>query len=184
MTFALEIALVTFVVLAAVAAALLRDVLGVIVVFASFSLGLSIIWIILSAPDVALTEAAVGAGVMSVLLLLTISKTARPDTDTVIRSVNYKAVAVVGLLFVVLLATVPALPEVGSTDAPAVQETVDGETTPYGYYVTQAYDETGVENAVSAILVFYRGFDTFGEGVVVFSALVGMLVVFRTEVLG
>jgi multicomponent Na+:H+ antiporter subunit B len=184
MTIALEAVLVAFVVAAAVSAALLRDVLGAIVVFASFSLGLSVIWVILSAPDVALTEAAVGAGVLSVLFLVTVSKTARPDTDTLVSSVDYKAVAAVGLLFVVLLATVPALPEVGSTEAPAVQETVDGERTPYGYYIAESYEETGVENAVSAILVFYRGFDTFGEGVVVFSALVGMLVVFRKEVLG
>lgn len=183
MTFGLEIALVAFVVTTAVAAALLRDVLGTIVVFASFSLGLSIIWVILSAPDVALTEAAVGAGVMSVLFLLTITKTARPEGEDV-RRVNPKALAVVGILLVVLLATVPALPEIGSTDAPAVQETVNGETTPYGYYIQEGYDETGVENAVAAILVFYRGFDTLGEAVVVFSALVGVFVVTRREVMG
>jgi len=59
MTFALEILLAVFVVLTALSAALLRDVLGAIVVFAAFSLGISIIWVILQAPDVALTEAAV-----------------------------------------------------------------------------------------------------------------------------
>lgn len=182
MTFGLEVALVVFVITTAVAAALLRDVLGTIVVFAAFSLGLSIIWVILSAPDVALTEAAVGAGVMSVLFLLTITKTARHEGENV-RRLNPKALAVVGVLLVVVLTTVPALPEVGSTDAPAVQQAVNGETTPYGYYVQQAYDETGVENAVAAILVFYRGFDTLGEAVVVFSALVGVLVVTRREVM-
>jgi len=181
-TFFLEIALVAFVVTAAVAAALLRDILGTIVVFAAFSLGLSIIWVILSAPDVALTEAAVGAGVMSVLFLLTITKTVRNQKD--VRRLNPKALAVVGILLVVILATVPALPEIGSTSSPAVQKTVNGETTPYGYYVQQAYDETGVENAVAAILVFYRGFDTLGEAVVVFSALIGVFVVTRREVMG
>jgi len=179
LTLALEIALVVFVASTAVATALLRDVLASIVVFAAFSLGISIIWLLLQAPDVALTEAAVGAGVMSVLLLVTVAKTARSSEDEALVSVNFKALGVVALLLLVLLATVPALPSLGDGGAPALQQTQDGETTPYGYYVGNAYDETGVENAVTAVLVFYRGFDTFGEAVVVFSAVVGVLVVFR-----
>jgi multicomponent Na+:H+ antiporter subunit B len=181
LTLALEVALVVFVVLTAAATALLRDVLASIVVFAAFSLGVSIIWVLLQAPDVALTEAAVGAGVMSVLLLVTVAKTARPTEDEALVSVNPKAVAVVGVLLLVLLATVPALPSLGDGGAPALQETRNGELTPYGYYVGNAYDETGVENAVTAVLVFYRGFDTFGEAVVVFSAVVGVLIVFRRD---
>jgi len=114
--------------------------------------------------------------------LLTIAKTARPSYDEVVESVNLKAVAVVGVLFLLLLSTVPALPEVGSPDSPTVQETVDGELTPYGYYVEMTPEDTGVRNAVAAVLVFYRGFDTFGEAVVVFSALVGVLVVLGREV--
>jgi len=114
--------------------------------------------------------------------LLTIAKTARPSYDEVVESVNFKAVAVVGVLFLLLLSTVPALPEVGSPDSPTVQETVDGELTPYGYYVEMTPEDTGVRNAVAAVLVFYRGFDTFGEAVVVFSALVGVLVVLGREV--
>jgi multicomponent Na+:H+ antiporter subunit B len=179
LTLVLELALVAFVVATAVATALLRDVLASIVVFAAFSLGISIIWILLQAPDVALTEAAVGAGVMSILLLVTVAKTAHPSEDGALVSVNFKALAVVGVMLLVLLATVPALPSLGDGGAPALQETQGGEATPYGYYVGNAYEETGVENAVTAVLVFYRGFDTFGEAVVVFSAVVGVLIVFR-----
>ena len=178
MTLALELALVVFVVSTAVATALLRDILASIVVFAGFSLGISIIWVILQAPDVALTEAAVGAGVMSVLLLVTVARTARSPDDTPLVSVNPKALAAVLVLVLVLTATLPALPPVGDASAPVLQEANEGGTTPYGYYVENAYDETGVENAVTAVLVFYRGFDTFGEAVVVFSAVVGALILF------
>ncbi len=192
MTFALEIALVVFVVVSAVAVAFLRDVLGAIVVFASFTLGLAMIWVILQAPDVALTEAAVGAGVMSVLFLLTVARTTRTEGDEgYLRPVNFKALAIVFVLFVILLATVPALPEVGDPNAPAVQETVDGaqtpygvaddNRTPYGYYIEQTPIDAGIRNAVAAVLVVYRGLDTFGEAVVVFSAIVGVLVVLRRE---
>ena len=180
MTLALELVLAAFVVSTAVATALLRDVLASIVVFAAFSLGVSVIWVILQAPDVALTEAAVGAGVMSILLLTTLAKTARTPDEGALVSVNPRALAVVAVLLLVLLTTVPSLPPVGDPGAPALQTTEadTGELTPYGYYVGEAYDETGVENSVTAVLVFYRGFDTFGEGVVVFSAAVGVLIAF------
>ncbi len=181
MTLALELALLVLVLASAVAAALLRDVVASVVVFAVFSLALSVVWLLLSAPDVALTEAAVGAGVMSVLLLLTVAKTTRPERTERLRP-SPVALAVSLVLVVALLSTVPALPEVGSPDSATVQDTVDGEPTPYGYYVANAYGETGVENVVSAILVYYRGFDTFGEAVVVFSALVGAFVVLSREV--
>ncbi|MFP4175481.1 MAG: DUF4040 domain-containing protein [Halobacteriales archaeon] len=176
MTLAVELALVVFVVCTAIATALLRDIVASIAVFAAFSLGISVIWVILQAPDVALTEAAVGAGIMSVLLLVTVAKTGRISNEGALLSVNPRALAVVGLLLLVLVSTVPALPDVGSGDAPALQKTVDGERTPYGHYVDEAYDETGVENSVTAVLVYYRGFDTFGEATVVFSAVVGVLV--------
>lgn len=182
MTLALELALAVFVVLTAVATALLRDVLASIVVFAAFSLGMSVIWVILQAPDVALTEAAVGAGVMSVLLLITLAKTARRSEKEALVSVNPKTAASVAVLVLVLLSTVPALPSVGDPGAPALQETNGGDLTPYGYYVENAYKETGVKNVVTSVLVFYRGFDTFGEATVVFSAVVGVLIVFRREI--
>ena len=136
MTLALEVALVFFIVSTAVATALLRDVLASIVVFAGFSLGVSIIWVLLQAPDVALTEAAVGAGVMSVLLLVTVAKTARSPEDTPLVSVNLKALGVVLVLVLVLASTLPALPPVGDADAPVLQEThcyksaaIDAQTT-------------------------------------------------------
>ncbi|ELZ71955.1 monovalent cation/H+ antiporter subunit B, partial [Haloferax prahovense DSM 18310] len=55
--------LLTFVVFAALAVAFLRDILSAIIAFAGFSFGVAIVYILLRAPDVALTEAAVGAGV-------------------------------------------------------------------------------------------------------------------------
>ncbi len=72
---ALELGLVALVIAAALVVASSRDVVGAVVTFAVFSLGLAVIWTLLAAPDVALVEAAVGAGVMSVLFLIAITKT-------------------------------------------------------------------------------------------------------------
>jgi uncharacterized MnhB-related membrane protein len=54
-----------------------KDLLSAIIVFAAFSLVLSVLWLILQSPDVALTEAAVGAGITTVVMLAVLAKTER-----------------------------------------------------------------------------------------------------------
>ncbi len=54
-----------------------KDLLSAIIIFAAFSLVLSVLWLILQAPDVALTEAAVGAGITTVVMLAVLAKTER-----------------------------------------------------------------------------------------------------------
>jgi multicomponent Na+:H+ antiporter subunit B len=172
-----EAALLLFVLATALAVAALRDVLSAIIAFAAYSLGLALIWVFLQAPDVALTEAAIGAGVTSILFLLTITKTVRPVEDlTALSKVNWPGVAVVGVLAVLLLYTVPEIPAIGDPDAVAVSYAEVSQ-----YYLENAYEQTHVENVVTAVLASYRGFDTFGEAVVVFGAGVAVLAVLKEE---
>ena len=58
----------------ALSVAFVRDLLTSIIIFMSYSLIMCIIWIILQSPDLAITEAAVGAGVTSILFFLTLKK--------------------------------------------------------------------------------------------------------------
>lgn len=66
--------LLTFLVVCAVSVCLCRKLLTSIVIFMSYSVIMSMIWIILESPDLAITEAAVGAGVTSVLFFVTLKK--------------------------------------------------------------------------------------------------------------
>ena len=177
MSLALELALVAFVLACALATALLRDVLAAVIAFGAYSLGIAIIWVLLRAPDVGLTEAAVGAGVMTILFLLTIAKTVRPADERTLERVDLRALGVAAALVLVLSTTLGALPPVGA-EAPGST----GEVSTY--YLEHAYEETEVENAVTAVLASYRGFDTLGEAVVVYAAGVGILVVLHKEVFG
>lgn len=177
MTLALELALVGLVMACAIAAALLRDVLAAVIAFSAYSLGIAVVWVLLRAPDVALTEAAVGAGVMTILFLLTIARTVRPVDGTTLERVDISALAAAVGLVAILSVTLLALPPVGS-DAPGSTGAVST------YYLENAYDETGVQNVVTAVLASYRGFDTLGEAVVVYAAGAGILVVLKREVFG
>lgn len=69
-----QTALLCFLVVCAIATSLSKNLLTSVVIFMSYSVIMSIIWIILESPDLAITEAAVGAGVTSVLFFVTLKK--------------------------------------------------------------------------------------------------------------
>lgn len=172
-----EIAVAASILAAAIVTLVLRQVLAAIIVFGGYSLGMAMLWVIFQAPDVGLTEAVVGAGVMTPLLLLAIAKMGAPDVDEMLVRPRWGPALLVGLLAAVLLLTVPALPSVGDPSAPAHQDPVTD------HYLENAYKDTGFENAVTAILVGYRGFDTLGEVTVVFASVAAVLAVLRREVI-
>lgn len=66
--------LLGFLIICAIAASLSKNLLNTVLIFMSYSLVMSIIWILLESPDLAITEAAVGAGVTSVLFFVTLKK--------------------------------------------------------------------------------------------------------------
>lgn len=66
--------LFVFLIVCAVAASLSKSLLNTVLIFMSYSLVMSIVWVILESPDLAITEAAVGAGVTTVLFVLTLKK--------------------------------------------------------------------------------------------------------------
>ena len=70
----LSLLLLAFILICAVAVAFSRSLLQAIVIFMSQSLAMSVIWILLESPDLAITEAAVGAGVDSLLMFGTLKK--------------------------------------------------------------------------------------------------------------
>ena len=71
---ALSILLLVFILACAVAVSLTKDLLTSIIIFMAQSTAMSVVWILLRSPDLAITEAAVGAGVSSLLLFLTLKK--------------------------------------------------------------------------------------------------------------
>ena len=70
----LNIILLVFIIICAVSVSLIKSLLTSIVIFMSQSLAMSVIWIMLESPDLAITEAAVGAGITSLLLFVTLKK--------------------------------------------------------------------------------------------------------------
>ena len=70
----LNVILLAVIVICAVAVALTRDLLSAVIVFMIQGLAMSVVWIQLQAPDLAITEAAVGTGISTVLMLAALKK--------------------------------------------------------------------------------------------------------------
>ena len=74
MTETLNYILLGFLVVCAVSVSFSKNLLNSILIFMSYSLVMSVIWVLLQSPDLAITEAAVGAGITSVLFFITLKK--------------------------------------------------------------------------------------------------------------
>lgn len=75
----LNAVLIIFLIVCAIAVERTRDLLSAVIISAAYSLTMAILWLMLKAPDIALTEAAIGAGATTILLIATISRTRRQE---------------------------------------------------------------------------------------------------------
>lgn len=129
-----------------------------------FSLLSAGFFVLMDAVDVAFTEAAVGAGMSTILMLGALSVTARRERQGALQIRPF--VVVLGVGAALIYATFD-LPRVGDPNAPIHHHVAPG-------YIEQA-KELHIANVVTLVLASYRGYDTLGEIVVVFSAVVGVL---------
>ncbi len=162
----LDVILLGFLAVTALAAIRLRDLFAVVMLFGIYSLLAAAIFVVLDAVDVAFTEAAVGAGISAVLMLGTLALTTRrektpPHTPVV-------PLVVVTVTGAALIYATLDMPNRGDPNAP-----VHTHVAPR--YIAEAPVETGVPNIVTSVLASYRGYDTLGEVTVIFTAGVGVL---------
>jgi len=139
----------------------LRDLFSAAMLFAIYSLLSAALFVVLDAGDVALTEAAVGAGISTILVLAVL--TLAPRYESPIRRNKWPAIAVTVVTGACLMWAVSDLPGFGLADNP-----VHTHVAPY--YIEHAYKDFGVPNMVAAVLASYRSIDTFGEVIVIFTA--------------
>jgi multicomponent Na+:H+ antiporter subunit B len=132
---------------------------------------LSASWmLLLDAPDVAFTEAAVGAGLSTVLMLATLALTGREAKAPVRRL--WGPLLVVLVTGAALVYGTLDMPHYGDPNAPI-------QLYPSPSYVERTAAETEIPNVVTVTLASYRGYDTLGETTVIFTAGIGVLLLLR-----
>lgn len=159
--FLLGLALVT-----AVGVVRAKNLFAAVMLMSIFSLLMAAVFLLLDAPDVALTEAAVGAGISTVLLLSALALTAEEELARGMRP--FLAVVVVLVTAGVILYATFDKPALGDPEAP-VHQHVASE------YFPMTREHIDIPNVVTAVLASFRGYDTLGEVIVVLTAAIGVL---------
>ena len=161
-----NIILLALLAVTAIAAVRLRDLFAVAMMFGIYSLLAAVMFVLLDAVDVAFSEAAVGVGISTVLMLGTIGLVGRYERGSV-RSSLLPLAVVVATGAALIYGTLD-MPHFGDPTAPVHQHVAP-------VYITESPQQTGIPNVVTSILASYRGYDTLGELAVIFTAGVGVL---------
>lgn len=166
--------LLGFLAATAIAVIRIKNLFAIVMLFGVYSLLCASVFLIMDAGDVAFTEAAVGAGITTVLMLSTVALTGsgiRTDKRTDTRTNKRNKLIPLALVTLTGFALVW-----GTLDIPAYSD----PAAPIHHHVAPRFiedspHEIGIPNMVASVLASYRGFDTLGEVTVVFTAGLGVL---------
>ncbi len=147
-----------------------RNLFAVVVMSGVYSFLMATVLVALDAEDVAMTEASVGAGISTVLLLGALHLTKGEEAKHFRQSWIAFAVSIAVALALVYGSL--GLPAFSDPQAPIHTHVVPR-------YLKDSLRETGVPNAVTSVLASYRGYDTLGETTVVFTAGAGVIALLR-----
>ena len=190
--FAIDLTLLLLAVAVAVATIKSRDLFTASMLSGSYSLLLALVWVNMAAMDVAFTEAAVGAGISTILLLGTLSRVGDREKEKPGRALHFPALIVTILTGSVLVFGTLDMPPYGDPDG----------TNPVNVQLSPEYNAQTVEkidplegvkaeksgenqfahhvpNRVTAVLAAYRSYDTMFESAVIFTAGCAMAVLLR-----
>jgi len=166
------IALLVFMIIGAIIAVEIRSLLSAVVAIGAVGFALCLVFFLLRAPDVAITQL-----VVEVLVLVILIRATGVKRDlTEFRGGPKEIFAVVSVLLFILifgLFTVWSLHFIPKFGEPLMLVSKE--------YISKGLMETGAANIVSSVLFDYRGFDTLGEATVLFTAIIGAIAVLRKK---
>lgn len=155
-----------FLIVVAVEIARQRSLFAAAMLFGIFGLLAAGMQTLMDAVDVAFTEAAVGAGISTVLFLGALGLTTSLETRPIHH--RWSALLIVTATGLLLAWGTLDMPAYGDPEAP-----IHTHVAPH--YLLESPEETGIPNVVTSVLASYRGYDTFGETTVVLTAAVGAM---------
>jgi multicomponent Na+:H+ antiporter subunit B len=159
--------LVFFIAIVSVSLIIIKDTLSVVIIFGLISALSTLFYVFNLAPDVAITEAAVGSAISTIFFIMTIA-----IQNKIHNKKNNKIVIIIVailcfMLFLILVYLAIKLPKYGNS-----ANTIHGKISEY--YIANTDKNFGIPNIVTAILGGYRGLDTLFETTVIFAAAMGV----------
>ena len=143
-----------------------RKVISTILLAGTYSLVAALMFVSLDAVDVAFTEASVGAGISTILFLAALSYLPKEEKFNI---KHIYAICICTFVAGLLIWASYDLPLVGQLENPVHQHLAQD-------FIEGSRNHIGIPNVVTSILASYRGYDTFGETVVIYTAGIAVLV--------
>lgn len=166
--------LLIFIIIGALIAVETKDLLAAVISLGVLGLGISISFLFLQAPDLAIVQ----IPVEGILLIFLVRSTIGRSIETTKAHINWEGI-IFNLIILIGLAVFGIFAfkefEFGKPIISSVKEA------PSNTYIQNGLKETGAANIVSAIILDYRGYDTLGEAIVLFTSIVGALVILRSK---
>jgi len=160
--------LLIFMILGAVVAIEVKDLLSSVVAVGAVGLGLSIVFLILKAPDVAITQLVVEILCLIILIRATLKRDLPFSTSG---RWFFNSLVTVGFIAIFLFVAEKALRELPKFGYPIMRVA--------STYIEQGLAKTGATNIVSSVILDFRAYDTLGEATVLFTAVIGVLAIAR-----
>jgi multisubunit Na+/H+ antiporter MnhB subunit len=136
---------------------------------------LSIVFLFLSAPDLAITQ--ISVEVITLVLLLKATRRSEGEPDS-IHPVTGRKVAALGMAIMLAVFTAGMFADFPEFGSPVMDRFADA---PSNTYLRTGLEETGAANIVTAVLLDFRAYDTLGEATGLFCAVTGALIVLREQ---
>jgi len=180
----LIILLIVFMLIAALIATEAKDLLSSVISLGAAGFALSVIDLLVGAPDLALTQVVVEIIALVLLIRLVVTRT---DTSKATSRDSLRTASVLlggGVLLVIVFFAIGGTGVDGAMPAfghPVLSRTGDEAIGPgvSREYLSRAADQTGAANVVTAVLLDYRAYDTLGEATVIFVSILGAYAILR-----
>jgi multisubunit Na+/H+ antiporter MnhB subunit len=167
-----------FIIIAALIAIETKNLLSAVICIGAAGFGGSLIFLFLKAPDIAITQIVVEILALVILIRVTISR----DKTFISGDREFFGVIVsVVILLAIALVGTRVFDSVGEFGTPAFVSKSNGEKTASETYIKDGLEDTGAANLVSAVILDYRAYDTLGEATVLFTSILGALVILRKK---
>jgi multisubunit Na+/H+ antiporter MnhB subunit len=167
--------LLLFIIISAIIAVETQDLLSAVICVGAIGFGVSLMFLFLAAPDIAITQIVVEVLGLIILIRACLSR----ELTFISGDREFFAVVVsVAIIFAIFLAGVKVLntlPDFGTAIFAQVPKAASQT------YISEGLEKTGAANLVSAVILDFRAYDTLGEATVLFTSIIGATVILRQK---
>jgi multicomponent Na+:H+ antiporter subunit B len=164
-----------FILIAALIAVETKNLLNSVICIGAIGFGVSLMFLFLRAPDIAITQIVVEVLGLIILIRATI---ARDLTFITGDREFFGTVVSVVIVFVIFLAGIEVLKSLPEFGTAVFSQTPDAASQTY---IKEGLAETGAANIVSSVILDFRAYDTLGEATVLFTSIIGATVILRKK---